>query len=51
MRILEMTAATERFAGSSVRLEDGPRLTDTFDRRLAYVFDAPGNSIDVQTCN
>jgi hypothetical protein len=27
---------------------DGPRLTDAFDRRLAYVYDASGNSIDVQ---
>jgi micrococcal nuclease len=44
----EATAATERLAGSHVRLEDGPRLTDTFDRRLAYVYDASGNSIDVQ---
>ena len=44
----EATAATERLAGSSVRLEDGPRLTDSFNRRLAYVYDASGNSIDVQ---
>jgi endonuclease YncB( thermonuclease family) len=44
----EATAATERLAGSKVRLEDGPRLTDSFNRRLAYVFDASGNSIDVQ---
>jgi micrococcal nuclease len=44
----EATAATERLAGSHVRLEDGPRLTDSFDRRLAYVYDASGNSIDVQ---
>ena len=44
----EATAATERLAGSSVRLEDGPRFTDGFDRRLAYVYDASGNSIDVQ---
>ena len=44
----EATAATERLAGSQVRLEDGPRLTDSFDRRLAYVYDASGNSIDVQ---
>ena len=44
----EATAATESFAGSQVRLEDGPRLTDSFDRRLAYVYDASGNSIDVQ---
>ena len=44
----EATAATERLAGSQVRLEDGPRLFDGFDRRLAYVYDASGNSIDVQ---
>ena len=44
----EATAATKSFAGSQVRLEDGPRLTDSFDRRLAYVYDASGNSIDVQ---
>jgi len=44
----EATAATERLTGSQVRLEDGPRLTDSFDRRLAYVYDASGNSIDVQ---
>ena len=44
----EATAATERLTGSQVRLEDGPRLTDSFDRRLAYVFDASGNSIGVQ---
>jgi len=44
----EATAATERFAGSQVRLEDGPRLRDSFDRRLAYVYDVSGNSIDVQ---
>ena len=29
-----------------MRLEDGPRLTDSFDRRLAYVYDVSGNSID-----
>lgn len=44
----DATAATERLAGGQVRLEDGPRLTDSFDRRLAYVYDASGNSIDVQ---
>ena len=44
----EATAATERLAGGQVRLEDGPRFTDSFDRRLAYVYDASGNSIDVQ---
>ncbi len=44
----EATAATENLAGGQVRLEDGPRLTDNFSRRLAYVYDAAGNSIDVQ---
>ena len=44
----EATAATKRLTGSQVRLEDGPRLTDSFGRRLAYVYDASGNSIDVQ---
>ena len=44
----EATAVTERLAESHVRLEDGPRLTDSFDRRLAYVYDASGSSIDVQ---
>ena len=44
----EATAATKRLTGSQVRLEDGPRLTDGLDRRLAYVYDAFGNSIDVQ---
>jgi len=34
--------------GDQVRLEDGPRLEDTYGRRLAYVFDSSGNSIDVQ---
>ena len=33
-------------AGNSVRLEDGPRLTDQFDRRLAYVYTKDGLSID-----
>ena len=44
----EATAAMGRLAGNSVRLEDGPRFTDDFGRRLAYVYDASGNSIDVQ---
>ena len=34
--------------GEQVRLEDGPRLEDQFGRRLAYVYDSSGNSIDVQ---
>lgn len=44
----EATEATERLAGRNVRLEDGPRLVDSYGRRLAYVYDASGNSIDVQ---
>ncbi len=40
------TEATRRLAGSQVRLEDGPRLTDRYDRRLAYVYDV--DSIDVR---
>ena len=44
----EATEATERLAGTQVRLEDGPRLVDRFDRKLAYVYDFTGNSIDVQ---
>ena len=43
------TKATNRLselAGGSVRLEDGPRLTDRFSRRLAYVYTEDGFSID-----
>ncbi len=43
------TEATERLrelAGSTVRLEDGPRLTDTYGRTLAYVYTVDGISID-----
>jgi endonuclease YncB( thermonuclease family) len=39
---------TELLVGTQVRLEDGPRLEDNFGRRLAYAYDASGNSIDVQ---
>ena len=45
------TEATEFIrlpVGSQVRIEDGPRLEDTYGRRLAYIFDSSGNSIDVQ---
>ena len=41
--------ATDRFqelAGNIVRLEDGPRATDSFDRLLAYVYTQDGLSID-----
>ena len=43
------TEATERLrelAGDTVRLEDGPRLTDTYGRTLAYVYTVDGISID-----
>ena len=43
------TKATNRLselAGNSVRLEEGPRLTDQFGRRLAYVYTEDGSSID-----
>ena len=33
-------------AGSAVRLENGPRVTDPFGRRLAYVYTKDGFSID-----
>ena len=42
----EATAAMEMLAGSRIRIEDGPRLFDSFGRHLAYVYDASGNSID-----
>ena len=41
--------ATDRLrelAGKTVRLEDGPRATDSFDRLLAYVYTKDGISID-----
>lgn len=44
----EATEAMERLAGSHVRVEDGSRLFDSFNRRLAYVYDINGNSLDVQ---
>jgi micrococcal nuclease len=44
----EATEFTRQLVGNQVRLEDGPRLEDTYGRRLAYVFDGSGNSIDVQ---
>ena len=43
------TGATERLrelVGDAVRLEDGPRLTDSFGRKLAYVYTVEGASID-----
>ena len=44
----EATEFTRLLVGSQVRLEDGPRLEDTYGRRLAYIFDSSGNSIDIQ---
>ena len=44
----EATEFTELLVGTQVRLEDGPRLEDSFGRRLAYVYDVSGNSVDVQ---
>jgi micrococcal nuclease len=44
------TEATDRLrqlAGNTVRLEDGPRATDNFGRRLAYLYTFEGFSIDV----
>jgi endonuclease YncB( thermonuclease family) len=41
-------AALTSLAGARVKLQDDPRATDPFGRRLAYVFDINGNSIDVQ---
>ena len=42
----EATSRINELAGNSVRLEDGPRLTDQFGRRLAYVYTGEGYSID-----
>lgn len=42
----EATDRLQELAGYSVRLEDGPRLKDQFDRILAYVYTADGISID-----
>lgn len=45
---VEATDFTRLLVGTHVRLEDGPRLEDSYGRRLAYVYDTSGNSIDVQ---
>ena len=42
----EATSRMNELAGNFVRLEDGPRLTDQFGRRLAYVYTQDGYSID-----
>jgi len=44
----EATEFTRRLVGTQVRLEYGPRLEDTYGRRLAYVFEGSGESIDAQ---
>ena len=42
----EATERMRELAGDTVRLGDGPRLTDTYDRTLAYVYTVDGISID-----
>ena len=42
----DATEELRRLAGDEVRLEDGPRLFDRFDRRLAYLYQMDGDSID-----
>ena len=42
----EATDRLRELAGDQVRLEDGPRLTDRYGRRLAYVYTQNGISID-----
>ena len=44
----EATNFTRIAAGTKVRLETGPRRTDSYSRRLAYVYDSSGESIDAQ---
>jgi endonuclease YncB( thermonuclease family) len=44
----EATEFTRLLVGDQVRIQDGPRIEDTYGRRLAYIFDSSGNSIDVQ---
>jgi len=43
----EATDRLRQLAGSTVRLENGPRATDSFGRRLAYAYTDIGHSIDV----
>ena len=42
----EATERLRELADDVVRLEDGPRLTDPFGRKLAYVYAQDGISID-----
>ena len=44
----EASDFTRMVAGSKVRLETGPRRTDSYGRRLAYVYESSGESIDAQ---
>jgi len=44
----EATEFTRIAAGTKVRLETGPRRTDSYGRRLAYVYESSGESIDAQ---
>ncbi len=44
----EATDFTRMAAGSKVRIENGPRQTDSYGRRLAYVYESSGDSIDAQ---
>ena len=44
----ESSNFTRIAAGDKVRLETGPRRTDSYGRRLAYVYDSSGDSIDAQ---
>ena len=43
----EATDRLSQLAGATVRLENGPRATDSFGRRLAYAYTLEGFSIDV----
>jgi len=42
----QATKRLQQLAGDSVRLEDGPRATDSFGRILAYAYTSKGVSID-----
>ena len=42
----EATKRLRKLSGGTIRLEDGPRLTDQYGRRLAYVYTKDGASID-----
>lgn len=42
----EATKRLRELAGDTIRLEDGPRLTDEFGRMTAYVYTVDGVSVD-----